>query len=238
MCGGQSFPAARYTIFKHTKSELEMLDSEVKIGMAVVPHAKTVPGYEGLDTSGRWGSAFSRWRESEQPQFDPHMIVVGKSTVDGVGVWVLDDPHTADAHSRYGDYFLSADFEPYLGIPDPMERREEECEAVPAECEAVPKAPTPTPEEPEPAAVEQAPEPQEVELPAGVSVVAKYRHDATGNEFSTLDELLSELPLLDFEAWYEREASELEGVHGYALAEWIARNATPVIQLLKKVHLV
>lgn len=75
---------------------------EVKLGMRVVPHAKTPrhrPDYHGLDTSFEWRMAI----ENNQP----FLYVLEKHN----GECVLS--HTGDV-IRGGDYFDQSDFDPYV----------------------------------------------------------------------------------------------------------------------------
>jgi len=75
-----------------------MKDSDVKIGMKVVPHDKT-SGRPGLENSDYW----KRAKEAGQP----YLFVIGDVDL----VWALSDKR--DAGGLDTEFFRASDFEPY-----------------------------------------------------------------------------------------------------------------------------
>ena len=73
-----------------------MKDEDVKIGMKVVPHSKSVYGSHLFEST--------IWREAQSIN-QPYLYVVKVS-----GSWLLD---VKDFYRCGGDYFLASDFEPY-----------------------------------------------------------------------------------------------------------------------------
>lgn len=76
-----------------------MKNEDVKIGMKVVPHSKTVRGWSGLNSSKVWRAALYY----EQP----YLFVIGYK--DEEECWDLSLEKDSDS----GDFFNAEDFEPY-----------------------------------------------------------------------------------------------------------------------------
>lgn len=101
---------------------------DVKIGMKVVPHKKSV----GDDQSSAW----NRIKRNGQP----FLYVVALSKEDGhhkVQLW--DAP--GGSESGFGDWFLASDFDPYVepetAVPLPHNIRVEQVYAITDECGVV-----------------------------------------------------------------------------------------------------
>lgn len=78
-----------------------MKSKDVKIGMKVVPHQKTVKGWGGLEHSYIWKYA----SESDEP----YLLVTEYNSNEKC--FVLGNEE--DMINRDGDYFNACDFEPY-----------------------------------------------------------------------------------------------------------------------------
>jgi len=77
-----------------------MKDKDVRIGMKVVPHDKTVYSVEGLETSNEWKKA-----KAKKQRF---LYITGKR----YDFYVLN----TNENDPTGDFFNVSDFEPYVDI--------------------------------------------------------------------------------------------------------------------------